>query len=44
VGWEVEQAIQEELKVLSERLTSPECREALIWFLQKRKPDFKQFR
>ncbi|HYV74607.1 MAG TPA: enoyl-CoA hydratase [Candidatus Binatia bacterium] len=37
----VEQAMQEELKVLSERLTSPECREALMAFLQKRKPDFR---
>ena len=37
----VEQAMQEELKVLSDRLTSPECREALMAFLQKRKPDFR---
>ena len=41
---QVDQAIQEELKVLAERLTSPECREALMAFLQKRKPDFRQFR
>ena len=40
---EVERVIQEELQVLAERLTSPECREALMAFLQKRKPDFKQF-
>ena len=40
---QVESVIQEELQVLAERLTSPECREALMAFLQKRKPDFKQF-
>ena len=40
---EVEGVIQEELQVLAERLKSPECREALMAFLQKRKPDFKQF-
>ena len=40
---EVERVIQEELQVLAERLSSPECREALMAFLQKRKPDFKQF-
>jgi enoyl-CoA hydratase/carnithine racemase len=40
---EVERVIQEELKELAERLASPECREALMAFLQKRKPDFKQF-
>jgi hypothetical protein len=36
--------MQEEVTVLGERLTSPECREALMAFLQKRKPDFRQFR
>ena len=41
---ETERAIKEELQVLAERLSSPECREALMAFLQKRKPDFKQFR
>jgi enoyl-CoA hydratase/carnithine racemase len=41
---ETERAIQEELQVLVERLSSSECREALMAFLQKRKPDFKQFR
>jgi enoyl-CoA hydratase/carnithine racemase len=41
---DVEQAIHEELKILAERLTSPECREALTAFLQKRKPNFRQFR
>jgi len=41
---DVERAMREELEVLAERLKSPECREALMAFLQKRKPDFKQFR
>ena len=41
---EVERAMREELEVLAERLGSPECREALTAFLQKRKPDFRQFR
>jgi len=41
---EVERVIQAELQVLAERLSSPECREALMAFLQKRKADFKQFR
>jgi enoyl-CoA hydratase/carnithine racemase len=40
---DVERAMHEELEVLAERLKSPECREALMAFLQKRKPDFKQF-
>lgn len=40
---EVDRVIKEELEVLAERLKSPECREALMAFLQKRKPDFKQF-
>jgi enoyl-CoA hydratase/carnithine racemase len=44
VAAEVDRVIQEELQVLAERLTSPECREALMAFLQKRMPDFKQFR
>lgn len=41
---EVERAMREELEVLAERLSSPECREALMAFLQKRKADFRQFR
>jgi enoyl-CoA hydratase/carnithine racemase len=44
VAAEVDRVIQEELQILAERLSSPECREALMAFLQKRKPDFKQFR
>lgn len=40
---ETERVIEEELQVLAERLKSPECREALMAFLQKRKPDFRQF-
>jgi enoyl-CoA hydratase/carnithine racemase len=41
---EVERAMREEVEVLAQRLTSPECREALMAFLQKRKADFRQFR
>ncbi len=41
---EVERAMREEVEVLAERLGSPESREALTAFLQKRKPNFKQFR
>ncbi len=41
---ELERAMREEVEVLAERLSSPESREALTAFLQKRKPDFKQFR
>lgn len=41
---EVERALHEEVEIITERLTSPETREALTAFLQKRKPDFKQFR
>jgi enoyl-CoA hydratase/carnithine racemase len=35
--------IDEELKLFSERLTSPEAREAFAAFMEKRKPDFAQF-
>jgi enoyl-CoA hydratase/carnithine racemase len=41
---ELERALREEVEVIAERLGSPETREALTAFLQKRKPDFKQFR
>jgi enoyl-CoA hydratase/carnithine racemase len=41
---EVERAIREEVQVISERLGSPETREALTAFLEKRKPNFAQFR
>jgi enoyl-CoA hydratase/carnithine racemase len=41
---ELERAMSEEVQVLAERLGSPETREALMAFLQKRKPNFKQFR
>jgi enoyl-CoA hydratase/carnithine racemase len=40
---ELERAMREEVQILSERLESPETREALMAFLQKRKPNFKQF-
>jgi len=36
-------AITAEVAVFNERLTSPEAREALSAFLQKRKPDFSRF-
>jgi enoyl-CoA hydratase/carnithine racemase len=40
---ELERAVREEVQVIAERLDSPETREALAAFLQKRKPNFKQF-
>lgn len=39
---EVERALTEEVAVISERLDSPETREALQAFLEKRKPDFSR--
>jgi enoyl-CoA hydratase/carnithine racemase len=39
---QVERALGEEVAIISERLDSPETREALSAFLQKRKPDFSQ--
>ena len=41
---ELERALREEVQVIAECLGSPETREALTAFLQKRKPNFKQFR
>jgi enoyl-CoA hydratase/carnithine racemase len=41
---ELEGVIQDELQIFAERLQSPEWKEALMAFLQKRKPEFKQFR
>jgi len=32
------------VEVITERLGSPETREALTAFLEKRKPNFRQFR
>jgi len=39
---EVERALGEEVVVISERLDSPETKEALQAFLEKRKPDFSR--
>ena len=41
---EIERALREEVEVIAERLGSPETREALTAFQQKRKPNFRQFR
>ena len=41
---ELERAMREEVQIIAERLGSPETREALTAFLEKRKPNFAQFR
>ena len=41
---ELERAMREEVQTIGERLGSPETREALAAFLEKRKPNFAQFR
>jgi enoyl-CoA hydratase/carnithine racemase len=40
---ELERAMREEVDVVRARLDSPETKEALTAFLQKRKPDFSRF-
>jgi len=39
----VKEAMEEEGKVFTERLASPEAREAMTAFFEKRKPDFSRF-
>ena len=39
----IQQQIHEEMKVFTERLESPEAKEAFSAFMEKRKPDFSQF-
>ena len=41
---ELDRAIREEVAAIAERLDSPETREALRAFLEKRQPDFAKFR
>jgi enoyl-CoA hydratase/carnithine racemase len=41
---EVDRALREEVMEIKDRLDSPETREALAAFVEKRKPDFSKFR
>jgi enoyl-CoA hydratase/carnithine racemase len=42
-GAAIAETIAEETRIFSERLSSPEAREAMSAFLEKRKPDFSRF-
>ena len=42
-GTALGETIREETKIFTERLSSPEAKEALSAFLEKRKPDFSRF-
>ena len=41
---EVDRALRDEVKEITVRLDSPETKEALSAFVEKRKPDFSRFR
>jgi enoyl-CoA hydratase/carnithine racemase len=42
-GTALAETIREETQIFTERLSSPEAKEALSAFLEKRKPDFSRF-